>query len=212
MKVEIFSDIVCPWCYIGKRRFDMALERYADEYPDRTVEVAYRAYQLDPSAPVGVTQPVRDAYAAKFGGVEQADAIIDRVTREAATVGLTFRMDIAQRANTLAAHRLMVLGEHEGTQHELKDRLMAAYFCEGLDIGDTQTLVELAAQVGVDRSDAEGWLEGTSGNEEVLEAFNFALSAGISGVPTFVFDRARAFSGAQSPDVMFQGLEHNYLA
>jgi predicted DsbA family dithiol-disulfide isomerase len=209
MSVEIFSDVVCPWCYIGKRRFDAALARYRDTYPDSPVDVTNRAYQLDPTPPNGVHEPVREAYAKKFGGPEQADAIIARVTAEAASEGIEFHMDIAQRANTLLAHRLLVLAEREGLQDELKERIMAAYFCEGLAIGDTDVLVGLAADVGMSSSMAGDWLAGSDGKDEVVEALNFALEAGLSGVPTYVFDRTSSFSGAQPTDVMFQGLEYN---
>ncbi|MCH7789620.1 MAG: DsbA family oxidoreductase [Acidobacteria bacterium] len=209
MSVEIFSDVVCPWCYIGKRRFDAALSRYREAQPAVNVEVAYRAYQLDPTAPVGESEPVLSAYEKKFGGPEQAAAIIERVSTEAAGEGLEFRMDIAQRSNTLLAHRLLVLAERQGCQHELKERIMGGYFCEGLEIGKLDVLIELGTEVGMAADTSASWLEGTSGNDEVVAALNFALEAGISGVPTYVFDRSSAFSGAQPTDVMLQGLEFN---
>jgi predicted DsbA family dithiol-disulfide isomerase len=209
MNVEIFSDVVCPWCYIGKRRFDAALERYRDGNPDAELNVGYRAFQLDPTAPVGSSVPVRDAYEHKFGGPDAADAIIERVTAEAAGEGIDFNMNIARRSNTLLAHRLLVLGEIEGNQHELKERIMRAYFCEGAEIGDAGVLIELAGEVGIDSPTATTWLEGSSGNDQVVEALNFALGAGISGVPTYVFDRQSSFSGAQSVEVMLEGLEFN---
>ncbi len=206
MLVEIWSDVVCPWCFIGKRRFEAGLAEFRRSNPDVEVEVAYRAYQLDPGAPVGFGEPVRSGYEKKFGGAEKAAAILDHVTAEAAGEGLEFRMDDAQRANTLLAHRLLVLGERQGVQPALKERLMAAYFSEGRAVGDLDTLVELAAEVGIDAETARAWLAGDAGNTEVLSHFEFAMQAGISAVPTFVFDRQAAISGAQPAEVFTQAL------
>lgn len=201
MLVEIWSDVVCPWCFIGKRRFEAGLAAFRAEHPDVEVEVAYRSFQLDPKAPVGEGSPAVEGYARKFGGIEQANAIIERVTAEAAQEGLEFRMDQAQRANTLLAHRLLVLGEAEGRQLELKERLMQAYFTEGEAIGVAETLVRLAAEVGIDADSARDWLAGDAGKAEVLSHLEFAYEAEITAVPTFVFDRAAMVPGAQSPEV-----------
>ena len=207
MKIEIWSDVVCPWCYIGKRRFDAALAEFRERHPDEEVEVAYRAFQLDPTAPVNEHEPVRRAYEKKFGGPEKATALIDHVTNEARGVGLDFAMDIAQRANTAAAHRLLVLAEREGLQHELKERLMRAYFSEGRPIGDPNELIALAAQVGLDPEVARAWLQGDGGVAEVVEHLEFAAAAGISSVPTFVFDRAAGVAGAQPPEALLAVME-----
>ncbi len=207
MKVEIWSDIVCPWCFIGKRRFETALAIFSEQHPDVEVEVAYRAFQLDPTAPPGVMEPVRIAYEKKFGGPEKAAEIIDRVTAEAAGEGLDFNMDIALRANTLLSHRLLVLAEQQGCQLELKERLMKAYFSEGIAIGDPDELVRLAAEVGLDPTTARTWLEGDDGKAEVLEHLEFAGAAGISSVPTFVFNREHGVPGAQPADMFVKILE-----
>ncbi len=207
MKIEIWSDVVCPWCYIGKRRFEAALDEFTERHPDVDVEVAYRAFQLDPTAPVGTHEPVRQAYEKKFGGAEQATALIDHVTNEARGVGLDFAMDIAQRANTAKAHRLLALAEHHGLQHELKERLMRAYFSEGRPIGDTEELVALCADVGLDAETARSWLSGDGGVAEVVEALEFAAQAGITSVPTFVFDRAAGVAGAQPPEALLAVME-----
>jgi predicted DsbA family dithiol-disulfide isomerase len=196
--VEVWSDVVCPWCYIGKRRFEAALAAFdrRDE-----VQVAYRAYQLDPSAPPGAATPVIDAYARKFGGPERAAQIIDHVSAVAATAGLEFRMDRALRANTLLAHRLLWFAEPRGVQHELKERLLRAYFVDGLHVGDPEVLRDLAAEVGLDAAEVERFLAGHEGAHEVHEQMARASELGITGVPTFVVGGRFSIPGAQEPDV-----------
>ena len=199
MKVEIWSDVVCPWCYIGKRRFEAAKATFEEETGE-TIEVVYRPFMLDPTAPEDAL-PVRTVYEKKFGGAQAAQEILDRVTSEAAGEGLAFRMDIALRANTLAAHRLLVLAEREGCQIELKERLMAAYFTEGINVGDTDQLVAYAEEVGIDPETARAWLEGEGGRAEVADSLEFAAANGLASVPTYVFDRRVAVPGAQPSDV-----------
>ena len=208
MIVEIWSDVVCPWCYIGKRRFERALATFSEQHPDAEVTVRYRAFMLDPTAPAGVSEPVREAYERKFGGPEQAEAILDRVTGEAAGEGLEFRMDIAKRSNTFAAHRLLVLAEELGCQGQLKERLLAAYFTEGSAIGDPETLIALASEVGIDPDRSRAWLEDGSGRDEVGDHLEFAAANGLTSVPTFVFDRRFAVPGAQEPRIFLDALEN----
>ncbi len=207
LSVEIWSDVICPWCYIGKRRFETALERFADAHPDVGVDVSYRSFMLDPTVPVGESRLVREVYEKKFGGPAAADQIIQRVSTEAAGEGLGFRLDIAKRSNTLAAHRLLVLAERLGCQAELKERLLAAYFTEGEPIGELDTLVRLAAEVGIDADQARAWLDGDDGQREVDEHLEYAEANFMTGVPTFVIDRAAAVQGAQDPDTFVIVLE-----
>ncbi|MEM7324028.1 MAG: DsbA family oxidoreductase [Actinomycetota bacterium] len=195
MMVEIWSDVVCPWCYIGKRRFEEAKTAF-EERTGEKVDVVYRPFMLDPTAPKD-GQPVRAVYEKKFGGPQAAQEILDRVTSEAAGEGLEFRMDIAVRANTLDAHRLLVLAEQHDCQIQLKERLMAAYFTEGVDVGDIDRLVEFGAEAGLDAEVARAWLQGDGGRSEVAESLDFAASNGLTGVPTYVFDRRVALPGAQ---------------
>lgn len=209
LSVEIWSDVVCPWCYIGKRRFEEGLARFAELHPDVEVDVQYRAFMLDPGAAVGRSEPVRNAYERKFGGPDAAEAIIGRVTAEAAKEGLEFRMDIAQRSNTLAAHRLLVLADREGLQAELKERLLAAYFTEGKAVGDVEVLVAEAAAVGIDAETARAWLDGAGGDAEVAEQFHGAVDRGITGVPSFVVDGGFPLPGAQDADVFVKVLERH---
>ncbi len=207
LTVEIWSDVVCPWCFIGKRRWEVGLATFQESHPEVEVEVAYRAFQLDPSAPVGESQPVLQAYEKKFGGQAQAKQIIDRVTEEAAGEGLDFRMDKAIRSNTADAHRLLVLAEREGVQLELKERLMQAYFSEGEDVGSLDALIRLGAEVGLDPEASRGWLYGDGGRLEVADQLVFAADAGIHSVPTFVIDRSIGVPGAQPAEVFTEVLE-----
>lgn len=207
MLVEIWSDVVCPWCYIGKRRWEKGLADFRAQHPDVEVEVAYRSFQLDPHAPQGPGLPVIEGYEKKFGGPERAREIIDHVTAEAAGEGLDFNMDIAVRANTLLSHRLLVLAEAEGVQLALKERLMQAYFIEGESLGVADNLVRYATEVGIDAEQARAWLDGDAGKAEVLSHLEFAGQAGITSVPTFVFDRQTGVPGAQPAEVFTQVLE-----
>ncbi len=200
LQVEIWSDVVCPWCYIGKRRFERAVAELDGELD---IDVVYRPYQLDPTASPGKTQPVFEAYAKKFGGPEQAKAILQRVTETAAEDGIEFHMDRALRANTLLAHRLLWLAELPGSpvdQVDLKERLLQAYFVDGLDIGDPEMLADCAAEVGFPRQDAIDFLESDRGRAEVAAYLEQAGDAGISAVPTFVINGQWAIPGAQDTD------------
>jgi predicted DsbA family dithiol-disulfide isomerase len=208
LEVEIWSDVVCPWCYIGKRRFERALAEVADEIDVRSV---YRPYQLDPSAPPGGSTPVAEAYARKFGGPERAAQIIDHLTGIAAADGLEFRMDRALRANTLLAHRLLWLTAPTGYQPALKERLLQAYFIDGLDVGDPEVLVRCAADVGLDPDAVAGFLASDDGVAEVRDQLASAAEQEITAVPTYVFripgrDTGWVVPGAQDSDVFVQVL------
>jgi predicted DsbA family dithiol-disulfide isomerase len=197
MLVEIYSDVVCPWCYIGKRRFEEALREF--EHADE-IDVRWRPFQLDPRAPA-TPSPVLDAYARKFGGPERAMEIIDHITEVAASEGLDFHLDIAQRGNTFAAHRLLWhVRDDPELQGALKERLMRGYFVEGADVGDAGTLATLAAEVGI--ADAAEFLASDEGADEVRAGLATAASLEITAVPTFVFDGGRwSIPGAQDPAV-----------
>ncbi len=203
LNVEIYSDVVCPWCYIGKRRFEAAVEQVADEVD---VAITYRPYQLDPSALPGKSAPVIEAYAKKFGGPERAAEIIAHVTSVAAADGIEFRMDRALRANTLLAHRALHLAGEHGVQTQLKERLLRAYFTDGQDIGDLDVVAECAAEVGLDATATRAYLGGDGGLSEVREQLVEAAAHGISAVPTFVFGGAWSVPGAQDVDVFVQVL------
>ncbi len=200
IQVDIWSDVVCPWCYIGKRRFERALDELAGEVE---VEYVFRAFQLDPTASPGKSQPVVEAYAKKFGGTETAQRMIDRVTSIAADEGLEFRLDRAWRANTLLAHRLLWLAEQPDSpvaQRDLKERLLQAYFHDGLDIGDPDVLANCAAEVGFDHDVARQFFDSDQGMGEVREDIEQAIEYGITGVPAFVINGRWSIPGAQDTD------------
>ncbi len=207
--VDVYSDLVCPWCYIGKRRFEAALDRVGDRL-EADVEITYKPYQLDPTAAPGVSTPVFEAYSRKFGGAQRATEIIDHVTTTAAADGLEFHMDKALRANTLLAHRLLWLAAQPGSpvaQEPLKERLLKAYFTDGLAIGDPDVLAECAAEVGFDRADVDEFLSSDRGTAEVQTELAEARESGITAVPTYVFNDRWAVPGAQDPETFVRVLE-----
>ena len=209
MKVEIWSDVVCPWCYIGKKKFEDAVANLASEGSQLDLEISFRPFQLDPSAPVGGTSPVRDAYAKKFGGPDKADKIIAHVSNVAAQTGITFNMDRAVRANTLLAHRLMYLALRDygpSAQREMKQALLEAYFTNGENVADDEVLIAAAARAGIERSVAEAWLASDDGDAEVRRDIIEAGELGITAVPTFVIDGRWAIPGAQDVEVFERAL------
>ena len=206
MKVEIWSDVVCPWCYIGKRRFERALAGF--EHRDE-VEVTWRSFELDPTAPRIREGDTAENLARKYGiSREEAAANHDRIARLGAEEGLDYRFDIARGGNTFDAHRLVHLAAEHGLQAEAKERLMAAYFSEGEAIGDPDTLVRLAADLGLDPDEARGVLEGDAYATAVRADERDAAQLGVTGVPFFVLDRRYGISGAQPAEMIGEALQH----
>jgi predicted DsbA family dithiol-disulfide isomerase len=204
MKVEIWSDVICPWCYIGKRRFEQALALF-DGRDD--VEVEWRSFELDPGSPAE-PQPLADRLAQKFNvSHDEAVTMNERMTETASGVGLQFRLDVAQSGNTFDAHRLIHLAAAHGLQGAMKEQLMEGYFSEGRAISDRDTLVELAARAGLDADEARAMLESDRFTAEVREDERLATGFGISGVPFFVLDRHYGVSGAQPVEVMLETLQ-----
>jgi len=205
LKVEIWSDVVCPWCYIGKRRFEAALARFAHR---DDVDVVWRSFELDPSAPALRDVDNAERLAAKYGmSRQQAVETQNRLTQTAAAEGLTFRFDVSKSGNTFNAHRLLHLASERGLQDELKERLMRAYFSEAEPIGDNDALVRLAAEVGIPSAEARAVLSSDTYSADVRAEEREASELGINGVPFFVIDRRYGVSGAQSPDVLLQALD-----
>jgi predicted DsbA family dithiol-disulfide isomerase len=204
MKVEIYSDIACPWCYVGKARFERALAAYPGA---QDVDVSFRPYQLNPTTPEQA-QPLYDYYDELFGpGFRGKHSSVTDVAR---AEGLDFRFDRALAVNTFTAHRLLWLTERDyGTavQRDLKDALLRAYFTDGGNVGDHETLVGLAEGVGVDAERARGWLADGEGTDEVGAELAAARQLGIQAVPTFVFEGKYAVEGAQETSTFLQVLE-----
>jgi predicted DsbA family dithiol-disulfide isomerase len=207
MRIEIWSDVVCPWCYIGKRRLEKALEDF--EHRDE-VEVVWRSFQLDPSAPREATESVAEHLGAKYGGGADAGRqMIDRVEAVAAEDGLLFRYAGARRANTLDAHRLLhlALEEGSGTQARLKEALLAAYFTRGENVADHDVLRSAAHEVGLAPERVEALLASTEHADDVERDVREAASLGATGVPFYVVDRRYGISGAQPAEVFAQVLD-----
>jgi predicted DsbA family dithiol-disulfide isomerase len=208
MDVEIWSDIACPWCYIGKRRFESALAQF--EHRDE-VRVRWRSFELDPAAPDEREGDRAARLAEKYGmSVEQARQIERQMTETAAGEGLDFRFDIARSGSTFDAHRLVHLAAELGLQDAMKERLLRAYFGEGELMSDPDTLVRLAGEVGVPEDAVREMLAGDRFAAEVREDERTAHGFGISAVPTFVVDRSFGVSGAHPPDALLQLLREGW--
>jgi predicted DsbA family dithiol-disulfide isomerase len=205
VQVEIWSDVVCPWCAIGKRRFETALERF----PHRdAVTVRWRSFELDPSAPREHEGDPAARLAAKYGvGVDEARAMNARVTAAAAEEGWEFHLETARGGNTVDAHRLLHLAAERSVQDAVKERFLRGYFVEGERIGDADTLVRLAAEAGLDAHEARGVLASDRYRDAVRADEEQAQAYGISGVPFFVVDARYGVSGAQPADALLQVLE-----
>ena len=208
MEVEIWSDVACPWCYIGKRRFEAALSRFEH---GEDVQVTWRSFELDGEAPRERTGDRAEHLAKKYGmTVEQAREAEQRLTDAAAGEGLGFRFDMARSGNTFDAHRLVHLAEEHDLQDAMKERLLRAYFTEGELMSDHDTLVRLAVEVGVDAQQAREMLAGDRFAQEVRDDERTAGELGISAVPTFVVDRRLGTSGAQPPEALLQLLREGW--
>ena len=208
MDVEIWSDIACPWCYVGKRRFEAALARFEHR---GDVRVTWRSFELDPGAP-DEREGVRAArLAEKYGmTVEQAREMERQMTDTAAGEGLDFRFDLARSGSTFDGHRVVHLaGEHE-RQDAMKERLLRAYFGEGELMSDRETLVRLAVEVGLDEDEVRGMLASDRLAEEVRDDERTAHAFGISAVPTFVVDRSIGVSGAHPPEALLELLREGW--
>src|SRR5690349_21046315 len=186
MRIDIVSDAICPWCYIGKRQLERALTTLAQE--GLHFSVHWNPFQLNPDMPKEGRD--RASYRAmKFGSPERVREIDDRVSGAAAGVGLSFQLDLIQRTpNTLDAHRLIWLAGREGVQDAVMEAVFAAYFTQGRDIGDHAVLADCAAQAGMDRAAVAEFLAGDVAAQEMLAADRAAREAGVNGVPSFFLD------------------------
>ncbi|MFN8052081.1 MAG: DsbA family oxidoreductase [Acidimicrobiales bacterium] len=201
MLVEVWSDVICPWCYIGKRNLEAALASFEHA---GDVEVRWRSFELDPRAPKESATDLAGSLAAKYG-TDRAGALsmMDRVASVAEGVGLHYRFDLAHRSNTFDAHRVIHLAANTGgaaLQDAVKERLLAAYFTEGADLADAATLERLAVEAGLDGTAVATMLAGDDLAAEVRDDEATAHELGISGVPFFLVDGAAGVSGAQPPE------------
>jgi predicted DsbA family dithiol-disulfide isomerase len=208
INVEIWSDVACPWCYIGKRRFEAALAQF--EQRDQ-VKIVWRSFELAPDAPNTTEDTLSEMLAKKYGmSLQQASDANNQVTALAAAEGLDYHFEKAHYGNTFDAHRLIHLAAEYNLQDAMKERLLKAYFTDGLTIGDLDTLVQLAAEVGVDAERARTVLASDAFADAVRGDEQRATEFGISGVPFFAFDEKYGVSGAQPTEVFSEVLARTW--
>ena len=204
MRIDIWSDVVCPWCYVGKRRFETALAGFEHRHE---VQVVHRSFQLNPAAPAGQTSPRRASLMSKYGWSDaQVDTMNARMEQTAAEEGLNYDLSDGVTGNTLDAHRILHLAHDRGRQDEVIERLYRAYFTEKRSLFDADSLVALAAEAGLDRDEVRRVLAGTEYADAVARDIEEARRLGANGVPFSVIDERYGISGAQPADVFSEAL------
>lgn len=205
MRIDIWSDYACPFCYIGKRRLEHALS----QFPDRDkVEVVFRSFQLDPNARTDETRDIHEILAAKYGMTrDKAKATNAQLAEQAQGVGLEFNFDTVQSTNTFDGHRLSHFAATKGKAPQMTERLLRAYFTDSLNLGDRKVLAELAAEVGLDQAEVTAVLESDAYRDQVNADIDAARLLNITGVPFFVFNNKYAVSGAQPGPVFTEVLD-----
>lgn len=208
MKVEIWSDVMCPFCYIGKRKFESAMKEFDNS---SNIEIIWKSFQLAPDMETDPSKNI-DQYLATHKGMslEQAKGLNKQVSNTAAQVGLEFNFDKAIVANSFNAHRFSHLAKQHGLQNEAEERLFAAYFTEGKNTDDIPTLIQIGNEIGLDAKEVKELLEGNKYAEEVEADIYEAHQIGVRGVPFFVFDRKYAVSGAQESQAFLSTLEKSF--
>ncbi|SEH44803.1 Predicted dithiol-disulfide isomerase, DsbA family [Halobacillus karajensis] len=204
MKIEVWSDFVCPFCYIGKRRLEEAL----DQFPGKNIEIAYKSFELDPNAERNTESNMHEKLASKYGrSLEEAREMTQNMTEQAKMVGLDFHFDSVIPTNTFDAHRVSQLANEKEVGKAFTERFFKAVLTNGQDIGDPATITELAAEAGLDRDEVTTVLQGERYTDAVRRDEAEAQQIGVQGVPFFVINRKYAISGAQPTEVFVQGLE-----
>ncbi|MGV8969852.1 MAG: DsbA family oxidoreductase [Microbacteriaceae bacterium] len=202
IKVDIWSDVQCPWCYIGKRKFEEGARLFGDE-----VEVEYHSFELAPDTPVDFDGSPMDFLSERKGiPMDQVSMMLDRVTGVAKSVGLDFHYEDVHQTNTVKAHELLHFAKSRGVQREMKERLLKAYFVEGRHVGRVEDLADLAVEVGLDRSDVIAALDSGDFVADVKADVAQAQAYGIQGVPFFVIDGKYGISGAQDAEAFRSAL------
>ncbi len=198
MRIDVWSDVACPWCYVGKRNLDAALSELGLE-----AEIHWRAFELDPNAPATIDRSMAEVLSAKYGmSADEAKAASAQMTEAAAEAGLEYHLDRVQMGRSFDAHRLAKLADARGLGPEASERLFAAYFTEGEEISDIETLVRLGGEIGLPEDEVREALGSNAFAAEVRQDEAAAQDAGFTGVPTFVIDGRFAIPGAQPTDVM----------
>lgn len=210
MQVEIWSDVICPWCYIGKRRFETALANFAHR---ESVNVTWRSFELDPKAPLQYPGTLEGMLSRKYGvSPQEAAAMNARVTAVAREAGLEYRLTYARPGNTFDAHRLLHFAAARQLGDRATERIMHGYFSEELAIGDHAALARLAPEFGIDESEALALLESDAYSDAVRADEARAAGFGINGVPFFVFDEKTGISGAQPVEAFAEALQQAWAA
>ena len=205
MRIDIYSDVVCPWCWIGKHRFQQGVQLLGADAPE--LEIHWQPFQLDPDAD-DTPVPLREAYVRKFGGAERTEQILGQTQTTARAEGLP--MDFSQgqvRVTTLPAHRLLWLAGEHGVQDAVGEALFRAHFQHGRNLADPAVLVEAGVEGGLAAAQVQQLLESDQGLAPVQQALEQAQALGVSSVPTFVIDGRWAIAGAQSPQAFAQALQ-----
>ena len=206
-QIDVISDVVCPWCFIGKRNLERALETWREKHPDESPTVRWHPFQLNPQLPDGGV-PRKQYLENKFGGPERAKEIYARVITAGKRAGIDFAFDAIQvQPNTVDAHRLMHYAAERGRQDEMAEAIFRRYFLEGADLSNKQTLADIAQQAGMDRDEAIAYLASEADRELIEEQDRRARAIGVEGVPFFIFNQRLALSGAQPPEVIVEAME-----
>ena len=206
MQLDIYADVTCPWCYIGKRRLERALA-IANGTVSQTLRIRWRPFLLNPGMPPGGMD--RKAYLAwKFGGTGRVNFISDRITQEGRDDGIPFAFEkITRTPNTVDAHRTIAFAQERGDAGPLVEALFAAYFTAGRNIGDRGELIAIGSECGLDALELTAYLDSDAGRSTIIESNEQARSLGINAVPCFVFEGREALAGAQPPEVFLRLFE-----
>ena len=206
-QIDVISDVVCPWCFIGKRNLERALETWRKKYPEEMPVVRWHPFQLNPQLPdSGV--PRKQYLENKFGGPERTKEIYARVSAAGKRADIDFAFDAIQvQPNTIDAHRLMHYAGEHGKQDEMAEVIFRRYFLEGADLSNKETLADIAQQAGMNREEVTAYLAGNADRELIEEQDRRARAIGVEGVPFFIFNQRLALSGAQPPEVIVEAME-----
>ena len=208
MKIEIWSDVICPFCYIGKRNLETALEQFADQ---KNIEIVWKSFQLDPTIPeIANESHTEDLVKRKGMPAEQVQGMLANVTEMAKKVGLDYHLEKSVVVNSQKAHQLIQFAKSKKLGNEAEERLFKAFFTEGKNIADTETLVQLGKDFGLEESEIKANLENEKFKYEIAQDIQEAQKIGVTGVPFFVFDRKYAISGAQPTEAFLETLTKSF--
>ena len=208
MKIEIWTDVMCPFCYIGKRNFETAMAQFADK---EDIEVIWKSYQLDPTIPEVANETYMDYLVSRKGiSLEQAKGTLANVVQSAQKVGLEYHFDKALMVNSHKAHQLIQFAKTKNLGIEAEERLFKAFFTEGKSIADTETLTQLGKEIGLNEHELQTAFTDKKYAQLVQDDIREAREIGVTGVPFFVFDRKYAVSGAQPPQAFLETLEKSF--